>query len=475
MLKFIRTIPWIQTSFLSGLILISVLGTGILSYSLGYRKGAGEIILSPSAFLNAASTGEPSIALEDPGTKTDFGDFWRTWYVLEKNFTPTSTTTASSTPELRVAGAIEGLVRSYGDPYTVFIPKEQAAAFKESVNGEFEGIGAVLGILDEVVTVGGVLPKSPAEGAGIASGDRIIAVDGVPTLGKDLGDIIPNIRGPKGTIVALTIISTTTKTESIISVTRGTVVIPTTATRVISAAKKVVDAAVSKAQTAAAALAGGAKAVPEEQRIKEEEAAKQTFFVLQLSSFAKSSTDAFITDLKQFAQSDTQNLIIDLRNNPGGYLEVAADLASYFLPKDALIVTETTGTTHQSREFRSEGYAAFGNAATTSRRIVVLLNRNSASASEILAGALQDHGVAKIVGETSFGKGSVQTLVDIGNLGSLKITIARWYTPSGKNISHTGITPDIAIDPAAPQYASSTDPFIDGATETLLDDALWNR
>lgn len=455
------------------LILLGAVGFG--SYRIGYSTGAGKILLSPAQFLNAASTGEPSIALEDPGTKTDFGEFWRTWYVLEKNFTPSSTTTTSSTPELRVVGAIEGLVRSYGDPYTVFIPAEQAAAFKESVNGEFEGIGAVLGILDSVVTVGGLLPKSPAESAGIKPGDQIIAVDGVPTLGKNLEDIIPNIRGPKGTVVALTIIATSSKMESVVSVTRGTVVIPTTATRVISAAKKVVDAAVSKAQMAAAALSGSSKATQEEKRLEEAAAEQQTFFVLQLSSFAKSSTDAFITELKKFAQSDTQNLIIDLRNNPGGYLDVAVDLASYFLPKDTLVVSEITGATKNSTEYRSLGYNAFGDVATTSRRIVVLLNRNSASASEILAGALQDHGVAKVVGETSFGKGSVQTLIDIGSLGSLKITIARWFTPSGKNISHTGITPDIVIDPTDIKYASSTDPFIDGATEALLDDTLWIR
>jgi C-terminal peptidase prc len=134
---------------------------------------------------------------------------------------------------------------------------------------------------------------------------------------------------------------------------------------------------------------------------------------------------------------------------------------------------EKQGANGIATEYRSFGYETLAGIATSSRRIVVLVNRNSASASEILAGALQDYGVAKIVGEQSFGKGSVQTIVDIGQLGTLKITIARWYTPKGNNIGYTGITPDITVDFKNPKYASSTDPFMDAAVETILDDSLW--
>ncbi len=257
-------------------------------------------------------------------------------------------------------------------------------------------------------------------------------------------------------------------------VTRGTVVLPTTATRVISAAKSVVSSVVAKAGESAAAVANGvADAVGLKQ--KEEAAAKQQFFVLQLATFAKSSTDAFVKDLERFAKSDTPYLIIDLRNNPGGYIDVAVDLASYFLPKGALIVSERTGAQGVVSKHDSIGHDLLKEIDPTKRRIVVLVNKQSASASEILAGALQDHGIAKVVGETSFGKGSVQTLVDIGSLGSLKVTIARWYTPKGRNISHEGITPDVIVDLKDPKYASSTDPFIDAATETLLDDTPWNK
>jgi len=455
-----------------GMLVIAIMEVGIFSYSLGYTRGSGTLAMAPASVINANSIG--SIALDDPGSKTDFSSFWKTWVLLDKNFVPSSNTVSATTSsETRVLGAIEGMVASYGDPYTIFIPKEKAKDFKERVNGEFEGIGAGLGFLDGAVFVTGTLGGSPAARAGLMPGDRVIAVDGTPTTGVELAAIVSKIRGASGTVVSLTIVKQKSSKETTAAVTRGKIAIPTTATRVVTAAKSVIDSVVAKAGAAAAAVAGSVKDTLGIEKKKEAQAQSQEFFVLQLATFAKSSTDAFIKDLAKFAKSDTPYLIIDLRNNPGGYIETAVDLASYFLPKDALIVTEKTSASNTPGAHKSLGYGALSNIAASSRRIVVLVNRNSASASEILAGALQDHGIAKVVGEKSFGKGSVQTLVDIGELGSLKITIARWYTPHGKNISHEGITPDIVVNVADPKYASSTDPYMDAATETLLDDSLW--
>ncbi len=457
------------------LVLVFVGGVGYVGYSQGYRAGSATLVEPPNFLLNPRSSGEISAAVIDAGPQTNFGDFWKTWNILDRNFVPSSTTTvAASTSEERVRGAIEGLVRSYNDPYTVFIPKEQAVAFKEQVNGEFEGIGAGLNIFDGVVTVIGTLPESPAATAGLATGDQILAVDGAPTTGENLDDIIKRIRGPKGTVVSLSVLKYKSTKQVTVPITRGTVALPTTATRVVSAAKSVVSAVVAKAAEAAAAVSGGVVDALGLKK-KQEEAARQEFFVLQLATFAKSSTDAFVKDLERFAQSDTPYLIIDLRNNPGGYIDVAVDLASYFLPKDMLVVSERTGAQSVVTEHKSIGHDLLQKIDPAKRRIVVLVNKNSASASEILSGALQDYGVAKIVGETSYGKGSVQTLVDIGSLGSLKITIARWYTPKGRNISHEGISPDIAVDLKDPKYASSTDPYIDAATEALLNDELWKK
>ncbi len=470
----LKSIPDKKGAVGAVVIALAFVGVAYGAYSFGYNNGAGNVSKAPlNRLIHTDTSGDISLIVDDAAAKTDFADFWRTWNILEKNFAPTSTSSsATSSEQLRVAGAIAGLAASYQDPYTVFLPKENAEDFKEQVNGAFEGIGAGLEIQGDQVVIIGTLPHSPAEEAGLKAGDRIIAVDGDPTAGKKLEEVIPHIRGPKGTVVALTIVKEKTTKETVIELTRGTVVIPSTATRVVSAAKNVVAAAVAKATAAAAAALPGSKERAEaEAQIAA--AQKQEFFVLQLATFTKTSVDAFVTDLGRFAQSDTNNLIIDLRNNPGGFIDVANDLASYFLPKDTLVVTEKTGAAAVATEYRSKGYDTLSNISTSSRRIVVLLNRNSASASEILAGALQDHGVAKVVGEQSFGKGSVQTIVDIGQLGTLKITIARWYTPSGKNISHTGVTPDISVDLKDPKYASSTDPYMDAAVETILDASKW--
>ena len=455
-------------------ILVVIAGYG--GYAIGYRDGSGTLV-SPPGFLglyNTATLAEPTLVLEDPGKSVDFSTFWKTWYILEKNFNPAATSTFSaSTTEARVAGAIAGLAQSYGDPYTVFIPKKQAEVFKENVTGEFEGIGAVLSIENGVVFVSAILPGSPAEHAEVQIGSVLVAVNDQSIAGESLEAIVKHIRGPKGTDVALTVIAPNATTQSSVSITRGVVAIPTTATRVVSAAKSVINAVLEKTKKRVEGLAGAVSGALTQVKEKEEQAKNQEFFVLQLVTFARSSIDAFISDLEKFAQSDTPYLIIDLRGNPGGFLEVAVDLASYFLPKDTLVVSARTGPDAMPSEYRSAGHHMLD--SLKNRRIVVIVDKNSASASEILAGALQEHGVAKVVGERSFGKGSVQSLIDIGDLGSLKITISRWYTPKGRNISETGIEPDVVVRLDDPRFASSTDPFIDAATETLLDDEHWTK
>ena len=474
--RFRPLLPYLLGASVLLLIVLSSWG----SYRVGYARGSGVIVSPPQylTILNPASTGEFSILPDDTGATVNFGNFWKTWHILDRNFVPSSTTTSTTTADAHLEGAIEGLVQSYGDPYTIFLPKEKSAAFKEQVDAEFQGIGAVLAQTDTGLTfVTAILKDSPAFRAGLKPGSRITMVDGASIAGQDLSSVVARIRGPKETTVSLTVIPQNSQKEATLPITRGIVVIPTTATRVVAAAKDVIVAAaaqvIAAAQAAAASLPGPQHdAQIDEAKQKAAAIAQQKFFVLQLATFAKTSTDAFVKDLGGFAHSNTKNLIIDLRNNPGGYLDVAVDLASYFVPKDGLIVSEHTGTNGDVTNHVSLGHPLL-DSATSTRRMVVLLNRNSASASEILAGALQDHHLAKVVGETSYGKGSVQTVVDIGDVGSLKITIARWYTPSGKNISHTGIAPDVAVDIKDPRYASSTDPYMDAAVQTLLDDSLW--
>src|SRR6185437_1689356 len=212
-------------------------------YQVGYRNGAGYVSEPLSAaILNANKSNDFSQLLDDSGSKVDFGDFWRTWNILNENFTPSSSTTAAtSSEECKVAGAISGLVQSYGDPYTVFIPKANIGAFKQQVNGEFDGIGAGVGnTTDGATVVIGVIANSPAEKAGLKGGDRILAVNGQPTAGVDVTTITNAIRGPKGTVVTLSIARGSSNTATDVPITRDTIVVPTTATRVVQAAQSVV-------------------------------------------------------------------------------------------------------------------------------------------------------------------------------------------------------------------------------------------
>lgn len=451
-------------------------GTFVLViFSAGFLTGAYVQTPLPAdpeslkELKNTTSTGDAlESAIYNPAT-VDFGEFWKAWFILEQQYSPGSSTAAQALPAQKVQGAIAGLAASYQDQYTTFLPKEASTKFKEQVDASFEGIGAVLAEIQQRVTVEGTLANSPAALAGLLTGDGIVAVDGVPTFGKELQDVVGGIRGKAGTTVHLTVARE--GKEILIDVVRGKIIIPTLASRVVSRVKDVVA---KSAETVKDSVKKTIDAVQPDEVVPPEKMPEETqYFVLQLVSFSRTSTDAFLTDLKKFNTSGSKNLIIDLRNNPGGYLDVAVDLASYFLPKGELVVAEQVGRERLERKHLSLGYELL--ASSTDRRMVIIINKNSASASEIIAGALQDYGVAKIVGEKSFGKGSVQTLIDLPSLGSLKVTVARWYTPKGRSISDVGIMPDSTFDPQNVRYASSSDPFIDAAIDTLNDDTLWNK
>ena len=197
---------------------------------------------------------------------------------------------------------------------------------------------------------------------------------------------------------------------------------------------------------------------------EEPELIAQDFFLIRLSGFTKTSVKAFANELEAFKKANTTNLIIDLRGNPGGFMGSAIDIASWFLPNNAIVVRERTSPTEHEVVYTTVNHTLFIDG--TIPNIVILVDRNSASAAEILAGALQDHKVATIVGEKTFGKGSIQELIDIPGNSSLKVTIARWYTPKGTTISQVGLTPDIIVDRM--KNASSSDPILDAGINYLI-------
>jgi carboxyl-terminal processing protease len=298
-------------------------------------------------------------------------------------------------------GSIKGLVESYGDPYTAFFKPVQAKDFKAAVSGTFSGVGMEVGMKDGIITVVAPLKKSPAEKAGMKPDDKIIKINGTSTEGMSTEQAVQLIRGEKGTPVTLTVLRSGESKSKDITIIRDKIDLPIIETKTI-----------------------------------------QNTFIISLYSFTENSPQKFQEALQEFAKSNKKNLIIDLRNNPGGYLEASVLMASFFFPADKNIVTEDFVRTGQKNVHNSKGF----NAIPADVRIVVLVNKGSASASEIFAGAFQDYGRAKIVGEKSFGKGSVQEYIELPTGESLKVTVAHWLTPGGQNISKDGIHPDILIN-----------------------------
>ncbi len=356
-----------------------------------------------------------------PDASVDLSDFWKAWNVLNARFVETSATSTNASTQQKLWGAIQGLTESYGDPYTVFLPPVEAKMFQDSIKGNFSGVGMEIGIKDGILTVIAPLKGTPAERAGLRSGDGILAIDGKSTDGLSTDAAVKLIRGEKGTTVTLTILRDDVRSEIVVM--RDTINVPT------------IEGTLDK---------------------------ESGVYTIALYSFTANSGQLFTRALGEFRASGSNKLIVDVRGNPGGYLEAAVSIASHFLPRGENVVTEDYKGTQENVEHRSTGTGGI----PAGTKVVVLMDQGSASASEILAGALQDAGAATLIGTRSFGKGSVQELVEI-NGGSLKVTVARWLTPSGKSISDGGLTPDIKVEITKEEFLAGKDPQKARAIEYL--------
>lgn len=368
----------------------------------------------------------------------DLTPLWKAWHTLNEKYVP-ATTTDIIGDEDKVWGMIKGLSRSLGDPYTVFLPPEDAAIFEDDISGNFEGVGMEIGMRDNGLTIIAPLKGTPADKAGVQSGDHIIKIDDTftDTLGVD--GAVKLIRGPRGTPVLLTIARDGEVLE--IEIVRAVIEIPTIGTEFRTGDS-------------------GAEGEDKTAGLRDD-----GIFIIELFNFSAISPGLFQNALRQFIESGSNKLVLDLRGNPGGFLEASVDMASWFLPIGKIVVTEDFGDNGKPRIHRSKGYNVFSD--SFSLEMIVLVNQGSASASEILAGALKEHGVATVVGETTFGKGSVQELVKITPETSLKVTVARWLTPNGNTISDGGLTPDIVVEMTSEDIEAGTDPQIERAIELL--------
>jgi len=404
----------------------------VMGAYVGYgNRPAVERVIS----LSGKEIGKP--------VSVDFTPFWEAWSILEDKYSSPSVATTSTstvvavTDEDKVWGAIEGLAKSLGDPYTVFFPPEENQMFHDDLAGEFSGVGMEIGIRRGVLTVVAPLEGTPAQRAGIRAGDQVIAVDDESTIDLTVEQAVRLIRGPKGEAVVLKILREGDDSAKDISVVRDTIEVPTMRTE---------------------SRDGNGNEITKESGLQQGEV-----FVIKLFNFGAQSPRLFRASLQDFANSGADKLILDLRSNPGGFLEAAVDLSSWFLPSGKVVVTERVGKEGTERIHRSKGYDVFED----DLKMAILVDRGSASASEIMAGALQEHGVAILVGEQTYGKGSVQELVNVTKNTSLKVTIARWFTPLGNSISEHGLKPDFAVEVTDADREKGLDPVLKKAIEIL--------
>jgi carboxyl-terminal processing protease len=396
---------------------IAVVALVVSAFTAGLFLGAN----SDEGQLGNAST---ALAGNDaaPPDGVNFDPLWEAWELIDERYVPVSATSTVSDRD-KLWGTIQGLAGSLNDPYTKFLPPQDNEVFKENVSGRFGGVGMEIGIREDVLTVVSPLEGTPAKEVGLQSGDKIIAINGTSTQDMGVDRAVKLIRGEVGTDVTLTIQRDGAQQPLEKVVKRERIQIPT------------IDATLRS----------------------------DGIYVIKLHSFNATAPEKFQDALRDFVQSESDKLVIDLRGNPGGFLQASIDVASWFLPRGKEIVREDFGEKRDDRVHRSKGYDVVDDTVS----VVVLVDRGSASASEIVAGALQDQGVATVIGEQTFGKGSVQELVDIGEESSLKVTIARWVTPDGKQISQKGITPDITVTRTAQDVRAGQDPQLNRAIEFL--------
>lgn len=317
-------------------------------------------------------------------------------------------------------GLKKGLVDAAGDPFTEYLNAEAAQELRESLEGEFSGIGAEIGIREDQLMIIAPLDGTPADKAGLRPQDAIIAIDGEDTSDIGIQQAVTRIRGEEGTDVTLTIVRDNESPEEI-TITRAQIEVPSV----------------------------------------EHEMLENNIGYIELVQFGSDSDQDFRRAANDLKQQGADKIILDVRGNPGGFLGVAVSITSEFLESGKVVVEERRNEEVIDTKRASSGGNLVG------LPVVVLINEGSASASEIIAGALRDHGVAELVGKGTFGKGSVQELVDLTNNGVLRVTIAKWYTPEGLNINEEGIKPDIEVELTEEDFDKDKDPQLQKAIQLL--------
>ncbi len=386
-----------------GILAIALAGTA--GYAIGTERPKTVVV---QGVANMAS---------DAVSAGDFAVFWDAWKGIESSYVGVGEVKKRDL----IYGAASGLVASLKDPYSVFMTPEDSKRFSEDLNGNYGGIGPEIGNKNEQLIVIPPLNDSPAEKSGLLSGDRLLEINASSTAGIAINDAVKMIRGPKGTAVSFTVGRSGKEKPLTIRVTRDTIRIPVL-----------------------------------EWKMEEGKIAH-----IQLFTFSESSASLMRTALHEAKEAGAKGIILDMRNNPGGYLDAAIAMAGYFMEPGKVVVFE------EFRNGRRDSFETEGAPIVAGLPIAILMNAGSASASEILAGALKDNEGAPIVGEKSFGKGTVQELMTLRDGSELKLTIAHWILPKGMQIDKNGIVPDVPVKISDEDREGKRDPQLEKALELV--------
>lgn len=410
------------------LALLGALFVGAGVFSVGFVTGSRYNTLLPAVLHPAAPaagavvpvdkiTVTPAQGATPEELQTAFKPFWETWELLQKNFVdrPLDTTKL-------VNGAIQGMMRATGDRNTSYMTPAEQLVMQGDMSGELEGIGAEVDGSGDLMRIVAPMKGSPAEAAGVRAGDLILEVDGVDMSGLDSSTVISKVRGKAGTKVKLLLKREGASAPVEVEITRYKITIPMVEGKLLTSGVAYVE----------------------------------------INQFGGAVEVALREKLKELLAQNPPGLIIDLRNNPGGYLDAGVAVASE-LVADSPVMVERIG------DGSEQEYPAQPGGLATKIKLVVLINAGSASASEIVAGAVQDYKRGLLVGEKSYGKGTVQTWLDLSDGGgAVRITFARWLTPKKRSVDHKGLLPDVLVLLTEADQSAGLDPQLAAAEAVLL-------
>jgi len=414
-----KLIQFTLIAFLSILLLVGAFSGGFIAGHFTQFAGLDNLpFLAGSPLQRPLATPAGASAATPDKLEAIFAPFWETWDLVHRQFVDQPVDDVKL-----MRGAISGMLAALGDQHTSYMDPSQFKDANSSLSGEYEGIGAYVDTTGDFLKVISPISQSPAEKAGLKSGDLIIAIDGEKMDGINPELARQKVLGPAGTIVTLTIVREDVEQPLEIKITRAKITIS-------SVESKMLDGNIA---------------------------------YVKLNTFGETTTQELKAQLKELLAQNPKGLILDLRNNGGGYLQTAVEVASQFVP-NGVVVFEKYG------DGKSDQYDVISGGLATKIPMIVLVNEGTASASEIVAGAIQDYGRGKLVGVTSYGKGSVQIWTPLSDeQGAVRITVAKWFTPKDRTIDKQGLTPEVVVEMTAEDYTANRDPQLDAAVKALLD------